>query len=368
MELIRKDIDNIDAYKPGKPIEEVKRELGIADVTKLASNENALGPSPLAINAARKALPALNRYPEGSCHYLKRKLARMLGVRESNLLFGNGSDELIDVILKTIKAPDAEIITADVTFVEYKISGSINGFRVIAVPLKDFTFDLEAMAGRITPKTKAIFIANPNNPTGTYVTAREVLDFLDRVPQGVLAVFDEAYVEFAQREDFPKTLELVGRKNIAVLRTFSKIYGLAGLRVGYMIADEEFVAAAQRIRQPFNVNSVAQAAACAALDDKAFVRKSLALVAQEMRFMENALTELGVWFKKSATNFIFVRTDMDARNLFRELLKKGVIIREMSQYNLDNYSRITIGTRRENIKLIRALKDILNGSVKEDFK
>jgi len=364
MEPIRKDIDNIDAYKPGKPIEEVKRELGIADVTKLASNENALGPSPRAIAAAKKALPSLNRYPEGSCYYLKRKLARLLGIKEGNLLFGNGSDELIDVILKTIKAPDAEIITADVTFVEYKISGSINGFKVISVSLKDFTFDLEAMAGRITPKTKAVFIANPNNPTGTYVTTRQVLEFLDRIPREVMVVFDEAYVEFAQKEDFPKTLELLGRKNVAILRTFSKIYGLAGLRVGYMIADEEFVAAAERIRQPFNVNSGAQAAACAALDDKAFVRKSTTLIAKEMKFMEKTLTDLGVWFKKSAANFIFVRTGMDARSLFGKLLKKGVIIREMSQYNLDNYSRITIGTRRENIKLIRALRDI----IKEDSR
>jgi histidinol-phosphate aminotransferase len=364
MELIRKDIDNIEAYKPGKPIEEVKRELGIADVTKLASNENALGPSPKAIAAAKQALPSLNRYPEGSCYYLKRKLARILGVRETNLLFGNGSDELIDVILKTIKAPDAEIITADITFVEYKISGAINSFRVVTVPLKDFTFDLEAMVGRITQKTKAIFIANPNNPTGTYVTAKQVLEFLDRIPPGVMIVFDEAYVEYAQQEDFPKTIELLERKNVAILRTFSKIYGLAGLRVGYMIADEEFVAAAERIRQPFNVNAVAQAAACAALDDKAFVCKSVALVTQEKAFIEKALTELGIWFKKSAANFIFMRTEMDARNLFRELLKKGVIIREMSQYNLDNYSRITIGTRRENMKLIRALKDI----IKEDLK
>jgi len=204
MEPIRKDIDNIDAYKPGKPIEEVKRELGIADVTKLASNENALGPSPRAIAAAKKALPSLNRYPEGSCYYLKRKLARLLGIKEGNLLFGNGSDELIDVILKTIKAPDAEIITADVTFVEYKISGSINGFKVISVSLKDFTFDLEAMAGRITPKTKAVFIANPNNPTGTYVTTRQVLEFLDRIPGRSWSSLTRPTLNSPKRRTFPK--------------------------------------------------------------------------------------------------------------------------------------------------------------------
>ncbi|MDD5018913.1 MAG: histidinol-phosphate transaminase [Candidatus Omnitrophica bacterium] len=361
MNLIREDINDIEAYKPGKPIEEVRRELGLNNIVKLASNENPLGPSPRALTAVKKALRTLNRYPEGSCFNLKRKLAKVLGIHEGNLMFGNGSDELIDVILKVIKAPDADIITSDATFVEYKIGGRVNGFRIITVPLKDFTFDLPAMLERVTPKTKAVFIANPNNPTGTYVTAAAVSDFLARIPENVLVVFDEAYFEFVDEKDFPRTLELFrkgGRRNIAILRTFSKIYGLAGLRVGYMIAAEDFIGAAERVRQPFNVNSLAQAAACAALDDRAFVRKSRQLVRREKRLMYKAFAKLGIWFKKSAANFIFIRTNKDTQELFTELLRQGVIIRDMSSFRLNRYSRVTIGTKKENLKLLNALKNI----------
>lgn len=356
--LIRKDIEAIDAYKPGKPIEEVKRELGIKDVIKLASNENALGPSPKAMKAIQNTLKSINRYPEGSCFYLKRKLARILRLKESNLIFGNGSDELIDIILKTIKEPGAEIITADVTFVEYKICGAINDFGVITVPLRDYTFDLEAIRKAITQKTKAIFIANPNNPTGTYVKAAEVADFLNSIPQEILVVFDEAYVEYVDQKDFPDLLRQINKKNIAVLRTFSKIYGLAGLRIGYMAANSSLIDCCGRVRQPFNVNSLAQTAAIAALDDKAFVKKSRRLVDREKKLLYRAFSELGIWFKKSAANFIFVRLNTDAQKAFGRLLRKGVIIREMSQYNLGNYARITIGTPRENQRLIRALKEL----------
>lgn len=361
MNLIRKDIDNIDAYKPGKPIEEVKRELGLKKVVKLASNENSLGPSPKALGAVRKVLKNLNRYPEGSCPELRKELAKFLKVKESNLILGNGSDELIDIILKTIKEPEAEIVTADVTFVEYKIGGLVNGFKIVLTPLKDFTFDLEAIARAITEKTKAVFIANPNNPTGTYVTSRDVSAFLNRIPDNVLVVFDEAYLEFVNEKDFPNILELLNKKNVAILRTFSKIYGLAGLRVGYMIAREDFIEACQRVRQPFNVNSLAQAAAKAALFDKAFVSKTFALVQKEKKYLYDALTDLGIWYKKTAANFIFIKTERDAREIFRELLKKGVIIREMSQYGLNNYSRITIGTRAENALLVKSLQDLKGG-------
>lgn len=356
--LIRRDILNIEAYKPGKPIEEVERELGLKKVIKLASNENALGPSPLAIRAIQKALKNVNRYPEGTCFYLKKRLARFLNVKEANLIFGNGSDELIDIILKTIKAPGAEIITSDITFVEYRICATINDFTVTTVPLKDFKYDLVAIKNAITKNTKAIFIANPNNPTGTYVTAVEVFEFLEGIPDDILVVFDEAYIEYTQEKDFPNLIPLINKMNIAILRTFSKIYGLAGLRVGYMIAAGDFIDNAQRVRQPFNVNSLAQAAASSALDDKAFVKKSKALIKKEKKFLYQAFLQKGIWFKESAANFIFVRMDADMKRIFQELLKKGVIIREMSQYGLNNYARITIGTRRENIKLIHALDKI----------
>lgn len=358
MDLIRKDIESIDTYKPGKPVEEVRRELGLKDIIKLASNENPLGSSPKALSAIRKTLCNLNRYPEGSCPVLRKQLAKSLGVKENNLLFGNGSDELIDIILKAVKEEGAEIVTSDVTFVEYRIAGLINNFKVISVPLRDFTFDLEAMAKQVTPQTKVVFIANPNNPTGTYVTANQVKAFLNRISEQTLVVFDEAYLEFVQEADFPKTMGLLGKKNIAILRTFSKIYGLAGLRIGYMIASEALVEACQKVRQPFNVNSLAQAAAIAALKDKAFVKRSQELVAKEKKYLCDSLVNLKIWHKKSAANFVFIRTQRDARELFSELLKKGVIIREMSSYGLNNYSRITVGTRSENNRLIKALKEL----------
>ncbi|HAJ56262.1 MAG TPA: histidinol-phosphate transaminase [Candidatus Omnitrophica bacterium] len=358
--MIRQDILNIEAYKPGKPIEEVERELGLKDVVKLASNENPLGPSPAALAAIRKNLKSLNRYPEGTCFYLKKKLAAKLGVKENNLLFGNGSDELIDIILKTIKGPDAEIITSDTTFVEYKICGAINGFDVTAVPLKDFTFDLEAIRSKITKRTKAVFIANPNNPTGTFVNAKQVADFLDGMPRQVLVVFDEAYFEFVTEKDFPEMIPLIEKKNVIVLRTFSKAYGLAGLRIGYMAASEKFIGYAQRVRQPFNVNSLAQAAATAALNDKKFLKRTRECIAKEKKLLYKAFLKLGVWFKDSSANFIFVRLEKDAGKVFQLLLKKGVIIREMSQYGLTNYARITVGTRQENIKLIKGLDEVLN--------
>jgi len=356
---IRKDIDKIQAYTPGKPIEEVRRELGLKDIVKLASNENALGPSPKALTALKKAADDLHRYPEGGCPVLKKKLADRLDVPEKCLLFGNGSDELIDIILKALREPDTEIVTADVTFVEYKILGQINGFRVVEVPLCDFTFDLEAMARAITPQTKAIFIANPNNPTGTMISCRPILAFLDKVAPEVLVVFDEAYAEYVSSRDYPDARELIQRKNVAVLRTFSKIYGLAGCRIGYLLADAGFVAAAERVRQPFNVNSLAQAAAAAALDDKAFVARSRRLIEREKPRLYRELKKLGVWYKESATNFVFVRFEADARRVCRRLLEHGVIIRDMAMYGLDTCARITVGTPAENNRLIRALKDAL---------
>ncbi|MGE5279406.1 MAG: histidinol-phosphate transaminase [Deltaproteobacteria bacterium] len=359
MVRIRKDIDTIQSYVPGKPIEEVRRELGLRDIVKLASNENALGPSPKALAAVRGALGSLHRYPEGGCPVLKKKLAAKIGVAQKNILFGNGSDELIDIVLKTLRGADAEIVTADVTFVEYRIVGRVNGFRVVEVPLRDFTYDLEAMARAVTPRTRAVFIANPNNPTGTMVTRQEVLSFLDKIDKDVLVVFDEAYAEYAAGKDYPETLGLLKRGNVAVLRTFSKAYGLAGCRIGYLAADEGVIAAAERVRPPFNVNSLAQAAAFGALNDTAFVNRGRSLVRRERERLYRALGALGVWYAESAANFIFVRFGLPAKGIGDALLKKGVIIRDMSMYGLDLYARITVGTPQENTKLIKSLKLVL---------
>lgn len=356
--LIRNDINSIDAYSPGKPIAEVQRELGLCQVIKLASNENPLGPSPRAERAARDALSSVNRYPEGTCHDLKKKLARKLSVKEKNILLGNGSDELIDIILKTIKAPGAEILTADVTFVEYKISGVINGFAVTTVPLSDFKFNLVNIKRAFTKNTKAVFIANPNNPTGTYVTKSETRAFLRDVRRDAIVVFDEAYFEYVSAGDFPDLLQEALSNNVIVLRTFSKIYGLAGLRIGYMAAHEDFVRAAERVRQPFNVNTVAQSAALAALDDKEFVNKSRLLNLREKKRLYDAFSGLGIWYEESQTNFIFVRFNADAKTIFKALLQQGIIIRDMSQYGLAHYARITVGAREENTRLIAALKGL----------
>ena len=357
--LIRQDINSIEAYKPGKPIQEVQRELGIKDVIKLASNENSLGPSPRAVKAIAKALKGIHYYPEGSCFYLKRKLSERLNIKESNLIFGNGSDELIDIILKTVQKPNSEIITADLTFVEYKICGAINGFAVKTIPLTDYTYDLKKIKEALGPNTRVIFIANPNNPTGTYVNAKQVEEFLDKIPDDILIVFDEAYTEYVQESDFPSLLSLINKKNVVILRTFSKIYGLAGLRIGYMIASEDFISCAERVRQPFNVNTLAQVAAENALEDEKFVAKSKKLVAREKKFLYESFSKLGIWFKESAANFIFIRFNADTRKVFNELLKKGVIIREIGPCNRSNYARVTIGTRSQNKRLLKALKEVI---------
>lgn len=363
--IIREDILKIQAYQPGKPIDEVKRELGLKNVIKLASNENALGPSPKAVKAVSKSLMDLHRYPESSCFYLKKALARHLNIKESNLMFGNGSDELIDIILKTVKRPDAEIITSDITFIEYEICGAVNGFKIIRVPLNNFKFDLNAISAAVTEKTKVIFIANPNNPTGTYVNQNEVFSFLENLPKSVLVVFDEAYFEYADEKDFPRLIPLMQKNaNIIILRTFSKIYGLAGLRIGYMIANDAFIEAAQRVRQPFNVNSLAQIAALHALGDRVFIQKAKNLVEKEKQFLYKEMTNLGLSFQPSSTNFIFVELNCDAVVFFKKLLEKGIIVRHMKQYELDHYCRITIGTHKENKKLIQALKEI-PGEIKQ---
>lgn len=358
--IIRKDITDIQAYQPGKPIEEVKREFGLKNVIKLASNENALGPSPKAIKAVLKAIRSLHRYPQGDCFYLKKALAARLKVETSSLMFGNGSDELIDIILKTVYVPSAEIITADTTFLEYEISASINGFKIKKIPLADFKFNLKKIEKSISKNTKVIFIANPNNPTGTYLNENEVVSFLKNIPKHILIVFDEAYFEYVEEKDFPSLIPLIEKNsNIILLRTFSKIYGLAGLRIGYMIAPKVFVNAAERIRQPFNVNTLAQVAALEALNDASFLKKTRQLNSNEKKFLYGKLKKLGLVFTPSAANFIFVKFTCDVSPIFQQLLKKGIIIRPMNAYKLNAYGRITIGTRAENTKLIQSLENIL---------
>ena len=357
--LIRKDVLSITPYIPGKPIEETKRELQLKEVIKLASNENPIGPSPKAVKAIRMNLSSINRYPDGTGFYLKRKIAKHLSLEPGNIVLGNGSDELIDVIIKTFVEKDENVVTSDGTFLEYEIVSKVNGRQVITTPLKYFKYDLEAIKNKIDKKTKLIFIANPNNPTGTYVTKYELDDFLKDLPETIVLVLDEAYDTFIDVDDFPNSLDYLKKKNVIVLKTFSKAYGLAGLRIGYAVAREEFATFMERVRQPFNVNSLAQSAATAALDDKEFLAKTKRAVLEGKNYLYQALSNLGLAYLPSVANFILIDVGRDCAAVFKDMLKYGVIVRDMRQYNLKNFIRVTIGTKKENERFIKVLKKVL---------
>jgi histidinol-phosphate aminotransferase len=361
MSLIRKNIQGITPYITGKPIEETKRELALKEVIKLASNENPLGVSPKSLKAIRKNLLNINRYPDSQGFLLKRKIAQYLKVQSANIVLGNGSDEIIDIIIKTFVEEDENIITADTTFLEYAIIASVNNRKVTTVPLRYFKYDLEEIKRKINKKTKLIFISNPNNPTGTYVTKYELEDFMVDLPEDLILVLDEAYDAFIDVDDFPKSLKYLKyqNKNVIVLKTFSKAYGLAGLRIGYAITDPELVSYMERVRQPFNVNLLAQVAACAALDDRDFLRKTRKVILEGKSYLYEALSKLGIAYVPSVANFILLDAGKDSIGVFRDMLKYGVIIRDMKQYGLKNFIRVTIGTRKENERFIKVLKKVL---------
>lgn len=354
---INNHIFNITPYEPGRPIEEVKRQFGLKSVLKLASNENSLGPSPLAVSAIQKALINVNRYPDGNCFYLKQKLAKKLGIGMKNIIFGNGSDEILDLIIKAFVNPKSdEIITSDITFLEYKITGQIFAVKVKEIPLRNFKYDLSKIKEAITKKTKLICIANPNNPTGTYVNIKQFDEFLSSIPQDNIVVYDEAYAEFVDKDDFPYGMRYFREKNFIILKTFSKIYGLAGLRLGYGITNATFVEAMNRVRQPFNVNSIAQIAAIAALDDTAHIKLTQKVVWEGKRFLYEQFDKMGLDYIPTVTNFILVSIRKD---VFGDLLKMGIIVRPMDMYGLNGYIRVTIGKEEENKKFINVLKKII---------
>lgn len=359
MNLVRKNILNLNPYIAGKPIEELKREMKLKEVFKLASNENPLGPSLKAVKAIKDNLSKINRYPDSNGFYLKNKLAKCINLKPGNILLGNGSDEIIDIIIKTFVEDDENIITADVTFLEYEILAKVNNRKVLTVPLKYFKYDLEAIKRKIDPKTKLIFIANPNNPTGTYITKHEVRDFVKNLPPGVIVVLDEAYETFIDVNDFPDSISQIGNTNVIIMKTFSKVYGLAGLRIGYAIAVPELISFMEKARQPFNVNSLAQVAAMAVLDDKVYLKKSRDLILKGKKFFYDELQKLGLAFVPSVANFVLIDLGRDGVGMFKELLRYGIIVRDMKQYGLKNYIRVTIGTKRENEKFVRYLRKIL---------
>jgi histidinol-phosphate aminotransferase len=358
--LANEHILGIAPYEPGKPIEELERELGISNAIKLASNENPLPPSDRVQKALLAALSALNRYPDGSGFYLRQALAKKHGVAAEQVILGNGSNELIELLVRTFLKPGDEAIVPHPSFVVYPmIVQAAGGIRVM-VMLKDYRLDLEAMARATTPLTKLVFIANPNNPTATIVTADEVEHFMGRIPERTLVVFDEAYIEFALGPDFPDALNLIrqGRK-VIVLRTFSKANSLAGLRVGYGIADADATALMNRIRQPFNVNSLAQVAALAALEDEAHVLECVRMIEAGRHFLYDEFKALGLKYVPSRANFILVDVGRSAADIYQKLLHQGVIVRPLTSFGMDSTLRITVGTPEENRRLVKVLRAVL---------
>ncbi|MBI3008001.1 MAG: histidinol-phosphate transaminase [Candidatus Omnitrophica bacterium] len=358
--LARENILNIKPYQPGKPIEEVQRELGLKNVIKMASNENALGPSKKAVTAIKKSISRINRYPDGNCHYLKERLAQRLKVQPSNLIIGNGSDEIIILAVRAFLNEGDEAIIADRTFLVYKLAIIAQNGRVVSVPMKDFRYDLKEIKKAITKKTKLVFIANPDNPNGTYVTKKEVEAFLKGLPEDLILFFDEAYYEFVRERDYPDMMRYLKDRNLIIARTFSKVYGLSGLRVGYGISHPDMINYMNRVLEPFNVNSLAQAGALAALDDEWHLRQTLKLVSRGKEYIYNNLKRLGIRYVPSVTNFILIDAGRDSTWVFKKMLKLGVIIRDMKPWDMDNFIRVTVGTMDENRRFIQCLESVLN--------
>ena len=359
-------LQNLPVYQPGRPIEEVARELGLPahDILKLASNENSFGPSPLALAAMEKALQQAHFYPDGNAFYLKRKLADKLGVEPANLVLGNGSNEIIEFVAHAFLDREAEVVVSQYCFAVYPIVTHLFGARLVSVPAKSYGHDLPAMLKAVTPRTRIMFVANPNNPTGTRATESDLVRLINEIPRDVLLVLDEAYIEFPSKAtDFLPLIRRGDFPNLILMRTFSKIYGLAGLRIGYGIGHPELIAALEKIRQPFNTNSLAQAGAMAALDDDEHVTRTRANNEAGLKFYEQAFQQLGLEFVPSVTNFILVRVG-DGNRVFGEMQKMGVIVRPMAGYQLPEWIRISIGTPSENERCISVLRRALAGSRK----
>lgn len=360
MALVIPTIEGLAPYEGGKPIEELARELGITDAVKLASNENPLGPSPRALEAAMRVMTDSHRYPDGAAHDLRAKLATKHGVGMNEVLLGAGSNELLDLAVRVFCTPESHIVFADPAFVVYRIAALACGVPFTAVPLTaELRHDLPAMAAAVTPQTRLMFVANPNNPTGTHVGRAAVETLLREVPPEVIIVMDEAYLEYADASDYPDSLQLRGlRERLLVLRTFSKIYGLAAFRVGYAVGPKHLIDYMNRVRAPFNVSTLAQAAAAAALDDQPHVQKARELNSRERERVTVALGARGLKVAPSQANFVLVDVLRPARPVYDALLKKGVIVRPFA--SLPTSLRVTLGTERENDRFLNALAEVLS--------
>jgi histidinol-phosphate aminotransferase len=357
----RETIKGVKPYVPGKPIEELQRETGISSIIKLASNENALGPSPLAMKAINENIKKINYYPDANSYYLKQKLARKLLVSPEEILITNGSNEALSLFMETYINPGEEGIMGNPSFPEYERILRVVGGVPVKIPVNsDFALDLEAMLEAVNKNTRIIFLCSPNNPTGTIIKKETIKSFLKCLPDNILVIIDEAYLEYIDNSNYFNSLDFLSEGYpVVLLRTFSKIYGLAALRIGYAIASQELINPVHSVREPFNVNFLAQVAAIAALDDVEHVTKTKKMIQKEKKFLEKSLLELGLSWVPTEANFIFVNLGVDSKIVFEHLLQRGVIIRTGDIYGYPNFARVTIGTHIENQRFIDELTDVL---------
>ncbi len=365
LSLATKGVQTLSPYQAGKPIDELQREYGVSDIIKLASNENPLGPSDKVISAIQSELAELSRYPDGNAFELKKALANKHSVNINQITIGNGSNDILEILTRAFVTPEHEVIFSQHAFAVYPIVTQAVGATAVVVPAKDWGHDLNAMQKAISDKTKVIFIANPNNPTGTWVDGNSLSAFLQAVPKNVLVVLDEAYFEFASfdpaAENYPSGLEYLNQyPNLIVTRTFSKAYGLAGLRVGYSVSHSQVADILNRVRQPFNANSLALKAAEVALADQSYLEEGIKLNAMGMQQLISAFDDMSLSYIPSVGNFICVNVGENAMNVYDDLLYQGVIVRPVANYEMPEYLRITIGTKEENTRFIDALKKVLN--------
>ena len=351
---------SVKPYVAGKPLEELEREYGITDAIKLASNENPLGPSPFAIKAIQQAVKELHRYPNGGSYHLCERISQRFDVEKENIILGNGSDDIIAMLARVLLQPGDEVVLPRPSFLFYEIMIRCSGALPVEVPLKDSRTDLDGMLERIGPKTRLVFLTNPHNPTGALIARPALDDFVTALPADVVLIIDEAYIEFVREPNCPNSIDYLDSGKIVVgLRTFSKAYGLAGLRVGYGFMPSFLADLLNRVRQPFNVNSLAQAAAIAALDDERFLKETVKLVSEELDFIYAALDDLGIDYLKSQANFILIKVVKNANDVFEDLLKQGVIVRSMTSYGYPDCIRINVGLHDQNVRFLEALGSVL---------
>ncbi|WP_417567850.1 histidinol-phosphate transaminase [Marinobacter sp.] len=363
--LAVRGVQALSPYQPGKPIEELARELGLnpAEIIKLASNENPLGPSEKALSAARRALSELCQYPDGNGFNLKQALSKRLGVGMDQITLGNGSNDVLEVITRCFADADSEVVFSQYAFAVYPLVTQAIGAKGVSVPARDWGHDLDAMAAAVTDRTRLVFVANPNNPTGTVHKADAIEAFLEKIPAKVLVVLDEAYCEYLTGNEYPDGVELLSRfPNLIVCRTFSKAWGLAALRVGYSVSSAAIADILNRVRQPFNVDTVALSAATAVLDDEDYLQRSRDVNSAGLRQLEQAFDRMGLSYIPSAGNFVAVEVGEQAMGVYQTLLAHGVIVRPIAGYGMPRHLRVSVGLPEENERFIDALAQALTSS------